>query len=606
FGPTDGTYSEALAPSVQPAVAVGRGVVVHYDLRSVRAVNNPQLVVSSINHVSPVMAPFFRAETTIPLTSLVGDVTVPASAFAAGTGVYGIGTITDPDAFVFGEFAIVRVGPLDAPRPDAPTLDDGTGAFGHSLAVTRAAPGFQVRWDVRSVPNADGAMLEISAPGVTLFGALNTFTNQNGDRRDANGVESASTLFKPLSGTSGTAQMDALQLQLPSSLFYNVRVLATRGGKPIGQASPSSGLEFDDGLAPGGAVLSNFDIASSTAALVAFDVTGTPADSSLTAYSPATGTYSAAFADDPSGRTLYSVIGSDNDPKIHAAAVIRFPFYFDAPQEVQVYDTLARTLRSSVPVDLANQYFLINGRVDATNHRAAVLATSSNDFSDRVLPVNLRTGNLGKGINADVGVTFGGIFNSIDVDQVSGRAVVAQAFFGDICIGGRFGFIAEVDLDNRKAMPVTSAPHCMTAFAADQRGTSIYATIGPVFSFPRLIPPGGLQAIDQTTLALTGNEMDLGANGPIFIASDPVNGLIVAGFLGGSDYLVNNVAMSAVGVYDASSGRQISLSQRFNFANEVFSNSLLFIGERGIQLDPSTRTGWTFGPGGAQVQQFSY
>ena len=64
--------------------------------------------------------------------------------------------------------------------------------------------------------------------------------------------------------------------------------------------------------------------------------------------------------------------------------------------------------------------------------------------------------------------------------------------------------------------------------------------------------------------------------------------------------------MSAVGVYDARSGRQISLSERFNFVNEAFSSTLFFIGERGIQLDPSTRTAWTLGPGGAQVQQFSY
>ena len=134
----------------------------------------------------------------------------------------------------------------------------------------------------------------------------------------------------------------------------------------------------------------------------------------------------------------------------------------------------------------------------------------------------------------------------------------------------------------------------------------MYATLGPVFSFPRLIPPGRLQSVDQATLAPVGSEIELGANGPVFIASDPVNGLVLAGFLAGSDYLVNNVAMSSVGVYDAHTGRQISLSQRFNFANEVFSNSLLFIGERGIQLDPATRTAWTFGPGGAQVQQFSY
>jgi Subtilase family len=606
FGPTDGTYAEGLAPSVQPVVPAGSGVVVHYDLRSVRAVNNPVLVISSVNHFSPVMAPFFRSETSIPLKTLVGDVTVPASAFAAGAGLYGIGTITDPDSFTFGEFAIVRAGPDASGRPDAPTLDDGTGSFGHSLAVTRAAPRFQVRWDVRSVSGADGAMLEISAPAPTLFGALNTFTNQNGDRRDQNGVESASTSLQALPGAAGTTELDAIRLNLPSSLFYNVRVFATTGGKIVGQASASSGLEFDDGLTPGGAFVTNFDITGSSAivALSSFDLSGRPVDSSLNSYSTSTGTYAAPFADDPSGQTLYSVIG--NDPDLHASAVIRFPFFFDARQEVQVYDTRTGALRSSVPVDLATESFLINGRVDGNKHRAAVLGLSATDFTDQVFPVDLSTGALGTPFNPDVGLDFGGVFNSIDVDSASGRAILGQSFYGDICIAGRFGFIGEVDLDDGTTLPVASAPSCMSAFAADQRGRNVFATLGPVFSFPRIIAPGRLQNVDQGRLTQIGPVKQLGANGPVFAAVDPVNNLLVVAFLAGSDYLVNNVAMSSVGVYDSRSGKQISLSQTFNFASEVFASTLLFIGERGIQLDPARRIAWTFGPGGTQVQQFSY
>jgi Subtilase family len=617
FGPTDGTYAEALAPSVQPGVPVGSGVVVHYDLRNVRAVNTPVLVVSSINHFSPTMAPFFRAETTIPLKTLSGDVTVPASAFAAGAGLYGIGTMTDPNAFIFGEFAIVRVGPAAAARPDAPTLDDGTGTFGHGLTVTRAAPQFRLRWDVRSVSGADGAILEISAPGATLFGTLNTFTNHNGDRRDQNGVESASTIFQSLPGTFGTSNLDATKIPLPSSLFYNVRVFATSGGKIVGQASPSSALEFDDGLAPGGAVLANFDItsASATVALTTFDLNGFAVDSSLASYSPATGTYGAPFADDPSGQTIYSVIGSD--ARLNAAAVLQFPLFFGAPQTVQVYDTRTGALRSSVPVDFATDdcardagtrqcSFLINGRVDASKHRAALLGFSPTDFNDQVFPVDLSTGAVGSPYNPDVGLEFGGVFNAIDVDSASGRALLGQSFFGDICFTGFPQSLGEVDLDDGSMLPVATAPSCMTAFAADQRGRNVIATQGPVFSFPRIIPPGALQNVSQSRLMQIGGQKNLGANGPVFIASDPVNGLVVVGFFGGSDYLVNNNAMSAVGVYDAASGRQISVSERFNFASEVFASTLLFVGERGVQLDPSTRTAWTFGPGGTQVQQFSY
>ena len=274
---------------------------------------------------------------------------------------------------------------------------------------------------------------------------------------------------------------------------------------------------------------------------------------------------------------------------------------------MQVYDTRTGAQRSSVAVDLATQAFLVNGRVDSRKHRAALLAISSTDFTDQVIPVDLSTGGLGPWVNADLGLDFGGVFNSIDVDAASGRAILGQSLFGDICIGGgRFGQIGEVDLDDGSVLPVTPSPHCMTAFAADQRGRDVYTLVGPVFSFPFLIPPGRLQDVDQARLMQLGPEKQLGANGPVFAAVDPVNGLLVVGFLAGKNYLVNNVAMSAVGVYDARSGRQISLSERFNFVNEAFSSTLFFIGERGIQLDPSTRTAWTLGPGGAQVQQFSY
>ena len=115
--------------------------------------------------------------------------------------------------------------------------------------------------------------------------------------------------------------------------------------------------------------------------------------------------------------------------------------HFDLPNPFTINSSLVDH-SERIPVDLATQYFLVNGRVDATNHRAAVLATSSTDLSDQVLPVNLQTGAIGQGLNVDVGSDFGGLFNSIDVDRASGRAIVAQAFFGDICIGGRFGSIA--------------------------------------------------------------------------------------------------------------------------------------------------------------------
>jgi hypothetical protein len=83
FGPTDGTYVEALAPVVQPVVAAGYSVQVRYDLTGVRDTGKPELVVSGVGHWSPAMGPFFTASYSVPLTAPRGTVTVPASAFAA-------------------------------------------------------------------------------------------------------------------------------------------------------------------------------------------------------------------------------------------------------------------------------------------------------------------------------------------------------------------------------------------------------------------------------------------------------------------------------------------------------------------------------------------
>jgi len=65
-------------------------------------------------------------------------------------------------------------------------------------------------------------------------------------------------------------------------------------------------------------------------------------------------------------------------------------------------------------------------------------------------------------------------------------------------------------------------------------------------------------------------------------------------------------AMSAVGVFNLSSGNPIAVLPTFNYLAQLFGNNGLVGNERGIQLDPATRTAWTYGPGGVQVQRFRY
>ena len=597
FGPSDGTYSDALPPVAPATVPAGQPVRVTFDLKHVRQVNGPKLVVSSIDHWNPATTPLFRFERTIPINGSDHEIKVPADAFTGGAGVYGLGIQQDSDNNLLGWFGTIRVlGVAGEGRPPAPAFVVEGGPPAYSAGVTRGAPRFALRWDASGVAGAAGAALEISAPGPTLYGSINTFTNQNGDRRDADGVDSGSVLWYPLPAVAGAATFDAAALGLPSSLFYAARLFATDGRKPLGAASPVSGLSFDDGLTPGGETINDFDIVpggGSVVATAAFDAGGNPLDSALRPYTPSSGTYGPPFASDATGRIIYYMFGSD--PDLHRTATIRYD-WFGTGQDLESYDSLTGRRLARVPVDYVNQFAIVGGRVDPGRHRAALLGWSGTDFSDNVLSFDLAAGALGPAIFADTGTDDRGLYTTLDVD--------AGMFWGDLCMFFDTA-VTSVDLDQATATSFTPVTNCVTGLALDQQGLQAYLTIGPIFAFPALFPVARYQTVDQTTLRVS-HLAPLGARSPLFPVVDSVNGLLLVGLSASDNYTEDNNAMSAIGVYDARSGHQVALLPQFNFLSEVFGPNALVGNERGIQIDPSTRTGWTWGPFGDQVQQFSY
>lgn len=56
---------------------------------------------------------------------------------------------------------------------------------------------------------------------------------------------------------------------------------------------------------------------------------------------------------------------------------------------------------------------------------------------------------------------------------------------------------------------------------------------------------------------------------------------------------------------DTSTGTAARPLVGFNFQSG-FGGSYNSATERSVQLDPATRTGWTYGPGATQITQFSY
>jgi hypothetical protein len=605
FGPSDGTYSDALPPAAPAVVAAGKPFSVAYDLSHVRGVHRPRLVISSVDHWSPAAAPLFRNERVIPISPNDTHVTIPADAFTGGAGLYGIGIQPDASTGDYGWFAPIRVAAATSDvRPPAPILTASGGAPGYNIALSRGASQFSLQWDASHVPGAAGAVLEVSAPGQTLWGSINTFTNQNGDRRDNNGVDAGSTLWYRLPDVAGTVTLDAAALGLPSSLVYSARIVATARKGAVGSASAVSGLQFDDGLTPGGETINDFDVVPGGGSIVAtagYDAFGNLADSALTPYDPVSGSYGTPIASDATGQSIYYMFGSDTS--LHRTVTIRYD-WFGTMQDLESYDSLTGAKLASIPVDSATQLAIVGGRVDVSRHRAALLAWSGNDFSDNVLPFHTDTGTLDQEIFADNGTDDRGVFTTLDVDASSGKAFLASMFWGDLCMFFDT-FVVSADLDAATAAPVAPVANCVSGLAADESDRLAYLTIGPMFAFPQLFPDARYQTVDQGTLRAS-NLSGIGARSPLFPVVDPVHGLLIAGFVATENYLVDNNAMSAIGVFNAKSGNQIALFPTFNFIAQIFGGNGLVGNERGIQLDPSTRTGWTYGPGGVQVQQFHY
>jgi hypothetical protein len=596
FGPSDGLITEPLAP-VAPSVAVeGQDVLVHYDLTGLRYVDAPSIFVSGIGHWSPYAAPLFHLDTEIPLRRMSGDVRIPASAFRGGAGLYGIGIRPQTSYSDVGQIAVIRIAAASAARPDAPLLADASGTFGHIAAVTRAAPRFSLRWDASAF--GDGAALEVSAPAPSLRNAWNTFTNANGSRRDANGVDSTSMVFLPLPSASGEKTFDAVELGIAPGLFYNLRVFALRNGSLASEGSPSSALEVDDILFPAGVVTSfELDGESSIASTATGDQSGNLASSALVRWSPQSLQLGSTVAIDSKGGTVYETIG--RDPSLNTALAIRWPWN-GSVQTLETFDTRDWRKLGSVDVDAWAQDWIITARVDPVHHRAALLAYDPN-FALQMLPFDLAGRTFGPTIAPALGPDDFSFYNTLTLDPNTGKAFITAAAVTDFCIF-RSGPLTSVDLDTgaTASAPIDS---CSTALVAD--GKKVHVTHGPLFANGVLLPVARLQDVDERTMKASATAM-LGARSPIFPAVDPENQLLVIGFIAGDDYELNSNATSALGVFDLRTGKRTGYSRAFNFAQVALGGVLDPLTLRGIQLDPRTRTGWTIGAGSQQLQRFSY
>lgn len=608
FGPNDGTYYDSLAPQVPPQIPLGTGFTVKYDLTGVRNVQNPQLIVSSVGHWNPFTAPLFRIAHSVPISRRKDSVWIPASVLAEGAGIYGVGILINSAEQTVGRFAPLLVSASSPARPPAPGLAVSTETPGHYLAVNRQHPGFTITYDVSKVRGASGAMLEISAPGPNLYALANVFENAFGTMRDDNGVDTASTVYKLLSGLNGSIALDAGKLGLPSSLVYTVRVLAVSGSTVAGEASPVSTLEYDDAISPGGADINAFDVeptGTSAISTVSFDGSSRIlAESAVYPYQSGTESYGSAFIADKTGQTKFHVIGED--AKLGQIGTIELtpPTVSSNVEKFIALDATTGARLATVPLQGGTAQVL-TGRIDAVRHRAAILQYPG-ATSTTILPIDLKTESPGPAIATDTSsFSHAGQPNAMDFDPTSGLLYLTAENAGSIC-QTLPSAIESLDLTTRHVSAEVSLPSCLTGIAASQTGSSVY-----LMQSPRVGAGGGPLLVPATLLTVQESPLQLGATsttvadfGCLMPVEDPVAHLTIVGCIAPRDFVTNNASMSVIDVIDETTHTMRKRIPIFNFAYAATTDTAYT--DRGIQLDPTTRIGWTYSPFGDALQQFAY
>jgi hypothetical protein len=602
IGPYDGTSTYAPAPVAPRVVASGQSVTVSYDLTGVSNVVDPELVVSTAGHWSPALGPLFNAAYSVPLSGLTGTVTLPASAFGDGGGSYGIGIDQDSDSGLYGVFAPVRVTGFPAgftaiARPSAPLLATPGSLPGHAATVSRAEPDFTLDWNAG--PQAAGAILEISAPAPTFYGSYNTFSNPNGTQRDDDGYDAGSVVYKKLPAAAGSRTFSALALGLPTSLSYDVRILPTGGsGAVAGQASPTSLLTVNDGLAPDDDVVDNFAMAGANSVVA---IVG-PDGSQVVNYNPATGTYGSVIASDTSGGQFY-VFGVD--PSAHTVLVDDTGIASDGARtdDVELYDTQTGAVVGTP--DLSG-YTLKGGVVDAADGQADLLAKDDSSGDDTVIAVSMLTGTVTSATDADGSGVPADSLENIAVDDATGEVYATGASGALLCFGGGTA-IAEVNPGTGAVTTTTGGTHCDTDLAVDSGAGNL---VSVSFRSVSVNIPGTSSLVVMPESDPSDDSVyPLRTGAPLQLAADPLRHLAlvlyssppVAATFGAAP--TDSNFMSEIDVIDTSTGDIVKTIEDFS-ASSVYGYP--FPADDGIQLDPTSRTGYMFAPGDDQVQQFSY
>ncbi|MEV6415025.1 hypothetical protein [Kribbella sp. NPDC051718] len=395
-----------------------------------------------------------------------------------------------------------------------------------------------------------------------------------------------------------------MALGLSTSAGYSVRVLAVDSKQRItGQASPVSNLVVDDGRAPDGSTLLSFIAAGNNSLVALRTVAG---GTEVRRYSTETGVYGTVLTSDPGIGSDYHVIGVSPDSH---RVLLAHATQAGGDVRLETWDTALGALVGT-SVLRASEYRVVAGRVDAKRNRAAVLVRAITSNVDSVLPVDLAGGTVGAPIIADGnGTIAAGTYSLLELDQSTGSVFLGKIGSAILCLGGVAP--AKIDLDTATVTTVGSVSACGRGIASDGAGTLYNLAAGSVST--KIAPTTTLTPYDETTQT-AGDGFALRKGTPSTLAVDGIHHLALVSFSApeGAIYfgaqqgfISDNNATSQVAVVDLSTGEVL---RTLNTGIVTNRGGLLLHGtqDSSLQLDPATRSAWTYSPDGTQLQQFSY
>jgi hypothetical protein len=593
FGPSDGTVNSVPAPIVDPVVRGGT-LAVMYDMHNLTGATNATLVVSQPGRVEPASGLFFRPAFTAALTAPSGIVNVPVAALH-GTGIYGVGIQDAPGGWVSrndSAFGFTRIAATGDAKPSVPLVAAAGSPFGH-FAEPAYDGTFQLRYDVRSVGGADGAIIEVSAPGPTVFNNSNPFNNPNGSQRDANGHDTGSIVYDSVSGSHGTVTLSSAAIGLDPTMNHVVRVLATKHGHVAGEASGVSTISMD-GVRPadGGSVAAGFGVgaAGSDGFVTSNQVTASGstlgsvdvfrqsdnqithvAQSSRDQYTTLSGGCAGQFQGDVG---LYEdfdpVTGDDNFRVLNPVATGTEGGVWTPPASV------GGVICAAGQQDTANSAILAGQGGTQPTLKVVTSQIADNTFGT---PVDLTPALDPSALSIPGG---------IGQDTVANQAIVPVV---DAFNPNAPGRIVVAHLDTAQ---VSEFPAVNTYFFS---GVAVDST-----THRALVPSTNTFGVYDLA-GQTGTALSFGGSSYQHPAADPTHGEFLMQEVAPPDLFgttPNNNAASAVDVVDEH-GNLLQRIEQFNFFN-IF---LLDMGSY-LQVSPATSTAYTLGPGGAQLAPFGY